>query len=279
MLGSSMFFDLSNSHDVTGTTRNGAFKRFFPEHLAKKIIADIDVLDPNQLEQILKRVQPEVTINCIGVIKQVTGADDPLLALPVNSIFPHKLARACSLLGIRVIHISTDCVFSGEKGQYVETDISDARDLYGKSKFLGELNDYANCVTLRTSIIGHGIVANKSLIDWFLAQNGTVQGYTKAIYNGLPTNELVGIVNEFVLPNNSLRGLYHVSSKPISKFKLLKLVKTEYGSSVKIEPNDKIFIDRSLDSSRFAIETGYKAKEWSTLVKEMRDSRLKKQHV
>ena len=278
MLGSSMFIDLSNSHDVTGTTRNGAFKRFFPEHLAKKIIADIDVLDPGQLEQILKRVQPEVIINCIGVIKQVTGADDPLLALPANSIFPHKLARACSLLGIRVIHISTDCVFSGEKGQYVETDISDARDLYGKSKFLGELNDYANCVTLRTSIIGHGIVANKSLIDWFLAQNGTVQGYTQAIYNGLPTNELVRIVNEFVLPNNFLRGLYHVSSKPISKFKLLKLVKKEYGSSVKIEPNDTIFIDRSLDYSRFASETGYKSK-WITLVKEMRDSRLKKQHV
>ncbi|MDA9998573.1 SDR family oxidoreductase [Planktomarina temperata] len=279
MLGSTMFCDLSNSHDVIGTARNGSCKRFFPGHLADKIITDVDVLDPVQLERILKRVQPEVVINCIGVIKQVTGADDPLIALPTNSMFPHRLARASRLLGTRVIHISTDCVFSGKKGQYLETDLFDANDLYGVSKFLGELKDYDNCVTVRTSIIGHGLVENKSLIDWFLGQTGTVQGYTRAIYSGLPTIELVRILKEFILPCAFLSGVYHVSSKPINKFNLLKLVKKEYGLSVEIEPDDQVFIDRSLDFSRFTNETGYEPKEWPILIKEMNEGWIKKQHV
>ena len=222
---------------------------------------------------IFEEVRPEVLINCCGLIKQRDGANEPLLVLPVNSILPHRLDRLCSLTGSRLIQISTDCIFSGKKGMYCEIDESDANDLYGKSKFIGEIHDSPSAITLRGSFIGHELGSKIELIDWFLSQSDTVKGYKKAIFSGLPTVELARIVEQYVLPKPELKGLYHVSADPIDKMSLLQLVAKEYGSNVELIPDEKVTIDRSLDSSLFRKITGYTPPSWPDLISLMHKSK------
>ena len=273
MLGSAVFKSLSEHHDVFVTVRGSSAKSFFPGTLQQKMIVGVDVLDQDALVNLLVDVKPDVVINCVGLIKQLPNAKDPLVALPINAMFPHRLARLCGLQGARLIHISTDCVFSGEKGKYKESDESDAKDLYGKSKYIGELNNYLHCVTLRTSIIGHELNSNASLVDWFLSQEGQVKGFKKAVFSGLPTAELARVINEFVLPNPYMSGLYHVSAEPIDKYRLLNLVKDVYGKEIEVVEDDAVVIDRSLDSSRFRVATGYSPKSWPDLIQFMYDKR------
>ncbi len=183
-------------------------------------------------------------------------------------MLPHQLARLCDLSGSRLIHISTDCVFSGAKGNYKESDFPDANDLYGRSKLLGEVN-YHHSVTLRTSIIGHALGSQHGLIDWFLSQQAHVKGYTQAIFSGLPTNELARVVRDFVIPNPSLKGTYHVAAAAISKYELLDLVNVEYEKNLQIEADGELKIDRSLDASLFRAATGYLAPSWPDLIAQM----------
>jgi dTDP-4-dehydrorhamnose reductase len=206
------------------------------------------------------------------LIKQLADAKNPLTALPINAMFPHRLASLCALVGARLIHISTECVFSGRKGMYVEGDVSDAEDLYGKSKFIGELNDSIHAITLRTSIIGHELDSSESLLDWFLSQKGSTKGYVKAIFSGLPTIELTRVIKEYVIPMPELNGLYHVSTAPIDKLSLLKLVAGAYQKEIEIVPDDRIRIDRSLDSTQFQQTTGYVPPSWPELVRIMQAS-------
>jgi dTDP-4-dehydrorhamnose reductase len=216
------------------------------------------------------KVKPHVVINCIGLIKQLAEADDPLSAIPINALLPHRLARLCDVAGARLVHMSTDCVFAGTKGMYTEADMSDAKDLYGRSKYLGEV-DYPHAITLRTSIIGHELSGAHSLVGWFLAQQGSVRGFRRAIFSGLPTVELARVIRDHVIPHPELRGLYHVSAEPINKFDLLTLVARAYGKTIDITPDDKLAIDRSLDSSRFRQATGYQPEPWPELVRRMRE--------
>jgi dTDP-4-dehydrorhamnose reductase len=202
------------------------------------------------------------------LIKQLPIAEDPLPAITINSLLPHRIALACKADGIRMIHISTDCVFDGTKRNYTEKDPPDAKDLYGRSKFLGEVA-YPHCVTLRTSIIGHELKGKIGLIDWFLAQQGRVRGFKKAIYSGFPTVELARIICDYVIPNPQLNGVYHVSSVPVSKYELLTLVADRYGKKIIIEPFEDFVLDRSLDSSLFQKTTGYKPPSWNELVEAM----------
>ncbi|MNR07592.1 dTDP-4-dehydrorhamnose reductase [compost metagenome] len=239
----------------------------------ERLLTGVDVLDQDALIRALEHVRPDVVINCIGLIKQLSDANDPLVALPINAMLPHRLARLCGLLGARLIHVSTDCVFAGTKGMYLERDPSDAEDLYGKSKFIGELHDVPHAITLRTSIIGHELGSNYALVDWFLSQKGPVKGYAKAIFSGLPTVELARVMKDFVIPASQLSGLYHVSVEPIDKLSLLKLVAEVYGKDIEIIPDDNVCIDRSLDSSAFRDATGYLPPGWDELVKVMHDQR------
>jgi dTDP-4-dehydrorhamnose reductase len=209
-----------------------------------------------------------VVINCIGLVKQLAEADDPLLALPINAMLPHRLARLCDVASARLVHVSTDCVFSGARGNYIEGDSPDAQDLYGRSKLLGEV-DYPHAVTLRTSIIGHELSSANGLVGWFLAQQGRVSGYRRAVFSGLPTIELARVIRDHVLPRPALRGTYHVSASPINKFDLLKLVARTYGKEIEIVEDDAVLIDRSLDSTRFRTETGYAPDDWPALVARM----------
>jgi dTDP-4-dehydrorhamnose reductase len=233
------------------------------------LLTNVDVLDADCLVRTLRQVRPNVIINCVGLIKQLADAQDPLVALPLNSLFPHKLSQLCALAGIRLVHISTDCVFSGRKGMYCESDDSDCTDLYGKSKYLGEIHDQSHAITLRTSIIGHELNSNVSLIDWFLAQGETVRGYTKAVFSGLPTVELASVIKDSVLPKPDLNGLYHIAAAPINKFDLLKLTASVYGKACELVEDDSVVIDRSLDASRFATAANYVSPDWKTLIEKM----------
>lgn len=270
MLGNAMLRVLSERADlqVFGTARSGVAKHFFSPEIVKRVITGVDVENQDALTCVLTECRPQVVINCIGLIKQLADANDPLVALPINAMLPHRLARLCELGGARLIHVSTDCVFSGTKGNYRESDQSDATDLYGKSKYLGEVS-YPHTITLRTSIIGHELSSANGLVGWFLAQEGRVKGYTRAIFSGLPTMELARVVRDVVLPRVDLSGLYHVASAPITKYDLLKLVAEVYGKTIEIVPDDAVVIERSLCADRFREATGYVAPAWPELVKAM----------
>ena len=270
MLGNAMFRVLSEtpSHEVYGSARSESAIHHFDGDLCQKIICGVDVENHDSLVRVWGIVNPDVVINCIGLIKQLADAEDPLHAIPINSLLPHRLAGLCQATGARLVQISTDCVFSGTKGDYCETDFPDAHDLYGRSKLLGEV-DYPHAITLRTSIIGHELAENRSLIGWFLAQQGSVKGYTRAVFSGLPTVELSHVVRDAVLPHPELCGLYHVAALPINKYELLKLVADVYGKTIEIVPDDKLVIDRSLNANRFRQATGYVVPPWNELIKRM----------
>jgi dTDP-4-dehydrorhamnose reductase len=275
MLGNAVFrvFSADIECETWGTLRNGAVVRQFPESSQARLLVGIDVLDQDALAAVLAKVRPDVVINCIGLIKQLADSKDPLAALPINAMLPHRLARLCALSGARLIHVSTDCVFSGRKGGYLESDISDADDLYGKSKYIGELHDLSHAITLRTSIIGHELGTSYALVDWFLSRQGSVRGFTKAVFSGLPTVELARVMKDFVVPHSGLNGLYHIAAEPITKFDLLSLVAAEYGKQIDILSDDELVIDRSLDGSRFRDATGYVAPAWPELIRRMNTDR------
>ncbi|CAK6514739.1 dTDP-4-dehydrorhamnose reductase family protein [Rickettsia helvetica] len=270
MLGNSIcrFLSSDKKFDIFATARNNSARSYFSKDLSDKLITNVDVENHDSLVEVFNKTKPDIVINCIGLVKQLTDANDPLKALPINSLLPHRLANLCKLTNSRLIHISTDCVFSGKKGNYKESDFPDCYDLYGRSKFLGEV-DYPHAITLRTSIIGHELAGNRSLINWFLSAEGHVKGFEKAIYSGFPTVELARIIRDFVLPNKELHGLYHIASKPINKLELLKLVAEIYNKEIDIIPSDELVIDRSLDATSFNEVTGYAPPEWRELVKRM----------
>ncbi len=260
------------AHEAVGVVRSESAASSLSGIPGARIVVGGNVENPDTLVAIFESLRPDVVVNGVGLVKQFAQSEDPLVALPINAIFPHRLAQLCSLAGARLVHISTDCVFSGAKGGHKEEDVPDARDLYGRSKLLGEV-DYPHAVTLRTSIIGHELSSAHGLIGWFLAQQGNVKGYTRVIFSGLPTCELARIIRDLVLPNAELHGLYHVAAHPISKHDLLLIVNREYNKELKIEPDDNLKIDRSLNASRFREVTGYVPPAWPDLIAQMREFR------
>lgn len=270
MLGNAMLRVLARASglEVQGTARSLEVRRFFDADLARRIVTGIDIENQDALVRLFADTRPQVVINCVGLIKQHAEADDPLLALPLNAMLPHRLAKLCELTGARLIQIGTDCVFSGAKGNYLESDPCDATDLYGQSKYLGEVA-YPHTITLRTSLIGHELASHHALINWFLAQEGQVKGYKRAIFSGLPTVEFAQLVRDVILPRPELSGVYHVAAEPISKHDLLKLVAEVYGKAIEIVPDATLAIDRSLNAERFRAATGYVAPPWPKLVQKM----------
>lgn len=270
MLGNAMIRVLSKKADwqIHGTIRSESAKQFFSPDIAARLISGVDIEREDLLLQAFIQARPDVVINCVGLIKQLADSDDPLQAILINALLPHRLARICELAGARLVHMSTDCVFAGDKGNYCESDPSDAKDIYGKSKFLGEVS-YSHTVTLRTSIIGHELQSAHGLVGWFLSQQSHCNGYTRAIFSGLPTVVLAQIVRDVVIPHIGLSGVYHVAAKPISKYELLKLIAVIYGKMIEITPDEQLVIDRSLDARRFREATGYVPPEWPELIETM----------
>ena len=270
MLGNAMIRVMSERADwqVFGTVRSKGSKRFFSAEIAERLLSGVDVEQYDSLVRVFNTVRPDVVINCIGLIKQLAVAEDPLQAIPINSLLPHRLARLCELIGARLVHMSTDCVFAGDKGNYRESDPSDAPDLYGKSKFLGEVA-YPHSVTVRTSIIGRELQSAHGLVEWFLSQQGACKGFRRVIFSGLPTVVLAQIIRDVVIPRPGLFGVYHVAAGSISKYDLLKLIADVYGKAIEVIPDDKIVIDRSLNADKFNQETGYSAPDWLDLIRRM----------
>jgi dTDP-4-dehydrorhamnose reductase len=271
-IGNAMFrvFARDAAHDVYGTVRDVTDRQYFDPALAPKLITGVNVENRDTLVRLFAETQPDVVINCVGLVKQLAKANDPLQAIPYNSLLPHWLAAMCDAVNARLVHISTDCVFSGEKGNYLESDTPDATDLYGRSKILGEV-DYPHAVTLRTSTIGHEPCGNHGLLGWFLSQSGSTKGYSKAVFSGLPTNEFARVVKDLVLPKPELTGLYHVAAAPIDKYQLLMKIADVYKKDIEITPDDQLKIDRSLNADLFRRETGYIAPSWDRLIEQMHE--------
>lgn len=266
-------FEHDESVEVHGAVRNlGSLEHALSADLLKRVATGVDAMDVEAVRALMRDVKPHVVINCVGVIKQDARISDAISTIKVNSLFPHMLARECVEINARLIHVSTDCVFSGDRGNYVEEDTPDPRDLYGRSKLLGEVT-IAPALTLRTSIVGHELGSNRSLVDWFLSQSGTVNGYTRAIYSGLTTTEFARVLSSFVFPREQLTGLLHVASDPISKYDLLRLVASEYEWRGNLVPFPDYACDRSLSAEAFRSLTDYRAPSWTQMIKAMHDSK------
>lgn len=270
MLGHKLVQSFSPKFE-TWTTLRGDISRYSALGLldADRIIENISVEDSYGIEKAIETTKPDVVVNAIGVVKQLPSSKNVIQTLTVNSIFPHRLAEITEKEGARLITISTDCVFNGRRGMYTEGDTSDAEDVYGKSKNLGEVLQ-PNCLTIRTSIIGREIGTAHSLVEWFLSnRGGRVKGFTEAIYSGFPTVVLADILEDLIVNHHDLEGLYHISSEPINKFDLLCLIRDAYGIDIDIEPSDDLCIDRSLDSQRFRDKIGFKPMEWKEMIAKM----------
>ena len=270
MLGSSLYKNLSQhlDLDVYGTIRSK--KRYINHFFSNQDKSNIYELDVHkaveELKIILKDIKPDVVINCIGKIPQKESIESEIIQL--NSLLPHKISSYSEEISAKLIHFSTDCVFSGKKGFYDEGDIPDAEDLYGRSKIQGEVHS-SNHLTIRTSIIGHEIETKTSLVEWFLSQEENISGYSRAIFSGFPCNFYSKILIDYIFPHKELNGILHISSNPISKFNLLMIVKRVYDKNINIELDENYKSDKSLDSSKFQRMTGFRSPEWEFLVRHM----------
>lgn len=270
MLGHQLLAHLRRLHDVKVTLRQDiSFYSHYGLFNRDNSFGSIDVRSMERLVEVTAEFRPEVVINAVGIVKQRSDAKECIPSLETNALLPHRLSLLCRGIGARLIHMSTDCVFSGEKGNYRESDSSDAEDLYGKTKFLGEVHD-SNCLTLRTSIIGRELNRKTSLLEWFLAQKGTVKGFKKAIFTGFTTLEMSRIIEKMLREYPYAAGVYHVSSEPINKYDLLLLIQEKLGHDIKVIPDDTFCCDRSLDSTRFRSEFKYIPPDWSTMIEELR---------
>ena len=269
MLGNTLYrhFSTQDSVELVGTERGSVAAAILPQSETCRVVSGVDVEESGCLESIIEYFNPTLMINCIAADTKADARN----AISLNALLPHRLAHLCAVTGSRLIHISTDGVFSGKKGAYIETDLPDVDGLYARSKLLGEVES-PHAITLRTSLIGHELNDTRnSLINWFLAQEGNIQGFARVIFSGLPAVELAQIIETYVLPNPELYGLYHLSVDPINKHDLLSLVRDIYGKQIKIIPDDSLVIDRSLDSTRFRQATGFVPKPWPELVQAMHD--------
>ncbi len=270
MLGHKLVQVWQNRFDVWATVRNNfQYYERYKIYKCDRTFENINIQNIGSVKEIIKKIEPNVVVNAVGIIKQVPLAKNIIDTLSVNSIFPHQLGELAEEFQFRLINISTDCVFSGEKGNYTESDLADAHDLYGKSKYLGEVSA-GNCLTLRTSIIGRELETAHSLVEWFLSNRGkSVKGFVKAVYTGFPTVVVADILSNLIENHPNLCGLYHVSSEPISKFNLLTLINEAYRAEIEIEPFEDFVIDRSLNSNKFREATGFEPTNWNEMIERM----------
>jgi dTDP-4-dehydrorhamnose reductase len=270
MLGHQLWRQLHSNHEIWVTLRK-PLSYYSGQGLFEptRTLSGIDATDASALVGAFRAARPEAVINCIGIIKQLKESKNPLLSLSINSLLPHQLSQLCAVAGARLVHISTDCVFSGRAGSYTEDAVSDAEDLYGRTKFLGEVHE-DHCITLRTSIIGRELETQSGLIEWFLSQNGKrIKGYRRAVYTGFTTFELARIIERILIQHTDLHGLWQVSSDSISKYDLLLLAKSAFSWEGEILPDDTFVCDRSLNSARIREKTGYAPPAWQAMIDEL----------
>jgi dTDP-4-dehydrorhamnose reductase len=265
MIGRTMFHVLAQRSEwqVYGSVRSKVFEGPAPG----PVVTEIDLTNHDSLERIFGQIRPNVVVNCAGLTKHLPEGNTPISALTMNALLPHRLAQLCEIVKARLIHVSTDCVFSGAVGNYMERDATDASDVYGRTKALGEVIAN-NALTLRTSTIGHEYGTRFGLLEWFLGQS-KCNGFRHAIFSGLPSVEFARVVRDIVIPDVSLTGLYHVGGSPIDKLTLLQEIARIYKKEVEIIVDEKFRINRSLNTDKFAAATGYRAPAWPELIEAM----------
>ena len=270
------FFEKEN-YQTIAILRDYSKLKLFQKKFHQKFLVIENILDYEKTKKIIKSVKPDILINCLGITnKEITITPKQIEKfIVINSLFPHWLQRLCSNIDARLIHFSTDCIFSGNKGFYSEKDIPDPPDIYGRSKLLGELN-FENTLTIRKSVIGHELASKKGLLEWFLAQNNYVQGYKNVIFSGITVLELARLIDTYIIPRSDLKGILNISGQSISKFDLLKILANVYNKSIEIIPNESMNINRTLNGSQFNKLTGYRISPWSSLVKSMYEFNLLK---
>ena len=270
LLGRAMMRVLPESRDleVHGTVRTDAAREECSPAANGVLEVLSDVQDEHAFERMLRRVDADVVINCVAPSRESLAASDPIEVIPICAVLPHRLARQCERKGARLIHVSTDGVFSGRRGRYTEDDEPDARDLYGMAKLLGEVHA-PHAITIRTSMVGHERRNGRGLLEWFLSQERSCKCFSRAIFSGLPAVVLAAIVRDVIIPRSELRGVYHVAAEPITKCDLLRLIGTVYGRATEIVPDDSVVIDRSLNPQRFRAATGYTPPAWPDMIRTM----------
>lgn len=268
MLGHKMFQTLSRRVPETWCTirgrRDDPAYAGIPHLKTASVLEEFDVMDLARLETRVAEHRFDVVVNCAGVVKQRSEATAAVPSITMNSLMPHRLAQAVAQWSGRVIHFSTDCVFSGRRGNYWEDDESDALDLYGRSKFLGEIAG-ENALTLRTSIIGRELHHHRSLLDWFLSQRGTIRGFARHWWSGVTSNHLCDLVGDIIERHPDLNGVYQVSSGRISKYDLLCKARQAYGLDIQIVRDEEQFLDRSLRGERLGARIGYVPPSWDAM--------------
>lgn len=270
MLGHKLYQTVKDPIDAWVTVRSDAPKLAkYSFYCPDRVIGGVEATDLASVRKAIEKIQPDVVANCIGIVKQQPLGNDPIACLTINALLPHQLAQLCAEYGSRLVHISTDCVFDGKKGSYKETDLTNAEDLYGRSKAMGETSAQ-NAITIRTSIIGRELGSEFGLVDWFLSQRGkSAKGFTQALFSGLTTQELSRVIQSVVLDHQELSGIYQVSTFPIDKYTLLNLLNDTFETGVTITPNDELKIDRTLDSTNFRDRTGYEPSTWPEMIREL----------
>lgn len=270
MLGHQLLRVLSAKHKVLGILRRKSSSYNVPGLFThKNTVSGVDIRHIENILPIISGFQPDVVVNAAGIIKQREEGNDPVTCIEVNALFPHRLSEVCAIYGAKLIHFSTDCVFSGtSSGLIPDGAVHDASDIYGKTKSLGEVSKNG-CLTLRTSMIGLEIENKRGLIEWFLSQKGTIKGYTHAIFSGLTTMELARVVIMLLESPWKRHGVYNVGTTPISKYNLLKRLNELTGHRVVVDKDECVVVDRSLDSSRFRADFKYTPPCWENMLREL----------
>jgi dTDP-4-dehydrorhamnose reductase len=270
MLGHVLWSECSGRFDASATVRSGAI----PERAEgvldpDRTLTGVRIEDEGSVAAALDRAAPEVVVNCIGLVKQRPEAADAAALVRANALFPQELRAACERRGARLIQISTDCVFAGDRGGYTEDDRPDPADLYGRSKLAGEPCG-ERVLTLRTSMVGRELDRVSGLLEWFLSVRGEASGYPRAIFTGPTTPVLARLICDLIERHPELDGTWHVGAAPISKLDLLTLVRDEFELEVELVPDPSVEVDRSLDSSRLRAATGWEPPSWNEMIAELR---------
>jgi dTDP-4-dehydrorhamnose reductase len=261
MLGHRVWITLAEHYEVYGTIRSESNKALlkFSQINPSKIIGNVDILNESSLHDAFSVSQPDLVINCVGILKVEPTAENKISSIEINSLFPHKLSKKCKEFDSRLIHFSTDCVFDGLKGKFSEESNDFSKDLYGVSKRMGEVELEEHCLTIRTSIIGREITPRGSLVEWFIKESGNnITGYRNAIFSGYPTYTISKIIRDYIIEDKSLSGIYHISNEPIDKYTLLLAIKEKFSLNININEDKDFKIDRSLDSQKFKSKTNCK---------------------
>jgi dTDP-4-dehydrorhamnose reductase len=273
MLGHMLCRVLGERHDVLGTTRGShlegtPLERFLP---TDRWVPGVDARQIDSVVAALAMVRPDAVVNCIGIVKQLAEAQDPIRCIECNALFPHRLAALCRAVGARMIHLSTDCVFSGRRGNYTERDIPDPVDLYGRTKLLGETGA-GDALTIRISIVGRQLDQCSSLFEWARAhRGGVIRGFDRAIYTGLTTMAMARVIDELLIDHSDLSGIWQVASEPITKYQLLCELNDKANLKLSIDRDTTLECDRSLDASAFRNRTGVRVPSWAEMMREFAD--------